>query len=117
MFYANASAIHFVFKIFHRWAVVMPDDAGSSGAASHDFIGEKWMDVVNGVNLRSGCIGPGKTKRSKTPFHLVKYKHCLGKKSIRACIAESNGAVAIASLTLRRLAAARDYERGGVIIG
>src|SRR4051812_10077726 len=84
----DAATVHFIFQADHGRTIVMPGHAGTCRAAPDHLVGEKRMNVVDGVELGRGGVLPAETKRAHAALHLAKNEARLFSNASRRDIAE-----------------------------
>src|SRR5262245_49819352 len=88
----------------------MPCQPVARRAPTHDFLGEKRIEIVNRVGLGSRCRGPACAEEREATFHFPQYKNRLFTHGLGTRLAMSHGSLGVARAPLARLAAARDDE-------
>src|SRR5262245_48115869 len=111
----DRAAIHLVFEPLHRWPRIVPGQPRVRRPAPHDLIGEKWIEIVHGVDLRRRGIRPTETEHREPPLELAQYIAGLFAHRLRAGLAVANDPLAVACAALPSLGAACDHEtRSGI---
>src|SRR5579871_379576 len=88
----------------------MPVDSRMSRAAMNDFIGEKRIDVANGVDLARRRVAPAGAEKLKTPGDLLQHETRLFSHGFGTVFAVADDALPIARLDRPRLRAPGNHE-------
>src|SRR5437867_7206536 len=114
---AHAAAVHFIFQLDERRAREVPCQAGPRRAAPNDLLGEKRVEIVNGINLGRRGVMPGETERGKPALHFAEHETRLLAQALRADVAAGDDVIEIIVVPFRHFAAPGDDEAGRRVSG
>src|SRR5262245_15617963 len=92
----------------------MPGEACAGGAAPHDLVGEKWMQVLHRVDLARRGRGPVHAEQREPALHLAEHINGFLAHRFGAGLAVAHRALGVAAAALARFAAAGDNETWSV---
>src|SRR5262245_34210840 len=103
---ADAAAVHLVFQVHHRRAVIVPHQPGTRRAALDDLAGEERVDIVNRIELGGGGILPAEAERTHAPLHLAQHEARLFEDARGRDVAAPDDVIPVIAPALWRLATA-----------
>src|SRR5262245_4432306 len=108
----DRATIHLVFEARNGWTAVVPGQTEARGTAGDDLVGQKWVEIVHGIDLASIGICPRETQKLEPPLHFAQHIARLFTHGIGAGLAVAHGAFAVERAALARFTTAGDHKAG-----
>src|SRR5262245_9284706 len=100
---ADGAAIHLVFEALYRRPRIVPGEPGARRPASDDFLGQKRVNVMQGVHLRRRGIGPAEAELDEATLQFAQHVARFLAHRVGTGLAVTNGALLVARAALPRL--------------